>query len=138
MFSLLILPKKKRLIIYYNKFKIYNLIISNNSFLSTELLDRTNVVYMFKCTWGDCVSNENNTYIALSTATLSRRLIMHLNDSSIITLHLKTHSLPKSTFRKILVENTTIKGRNYNLRLQILEALHIIIIIMSCHRHGYP
>ena len=33
---------------------------------------------------------------------------MHLNDSSSIGLHLKTHSIPKSKFRKILVENITI------------------------------
>ena len=35
--------KKVRLIIYYNKFKISNLIISNNSSPSTELLDWTNI-----------------------------------------------------------------------------------------------
>ena len=51
---------KIRLIIYYNKFKTSNLIISNNSFPSTELLDMKNVVYMFKCSFG------------LTTTTLSR------------------------------------------------------------------
>ena len=51
---------------------------------------------------------------------------MHLNDSSSIALHLKTHSIPKSKFRKILVENTTIIAHEIDkLRLQILEALHI-------------
>ena len=51
---------------------------------------------------------------------------MHLNDSSSIALHLKTHSIPKSKFRKILVENTTIIALEINkLRLQILETLHI-------------
>ena len=49
MFSLPILLKKIRIIIYYNKFKTSNLIISNNSSSPTELLDRINVVYMFKC-----------------------------------------------------------------------------------------
>ena len=33
---------------------------------------------------------------------------MHLNDSSSITLHLKSHSLPKSKFRKIQIEDTAI------------------------------
>ena len=51
--------KKIRLIIYYKKLKTSNLIISNNSSPSTELLDSTNIVYMFKCTFGDCVSNVN-------------------------------------------------------------------------------
>ena len=40
--------KKIRLIIYYNKFKTSNIIISNNSSASTKLLDWTNV-YMLKC-----------------------------------------------------------------------------------------
>ena len=59
--------KKIRLIIYYNKFKTSNLIISNNSSPSTEFLDGTNIVYMFKCLLEDCVSNENNMYVGLTT-----------------------------------------------------------------------
>ena len=52
--------------------------------------------------------------------------LMHLNDSSSITLHLKTYSLPKSNFWKILVENSTIIEHRINkLKLQILEDLHI-------------
>ena len=51
---------------------------------------------------------------------------MHLNDSSSIALNLKTYSFPKSKFRKILLENTTIIAHEMNkLRLQILEALQI-------------
>ena len=77
---------------------------------------------MFRCALGE----ENNKYIGLTTTTLSRRLTMHLNDSGSIFLHLKSQSLPKSKFRKILVENTTII--TYEIikpRLQIVEALHI-------------
>ena len=51
---------------------------------------------------------------------------MHRNDSSSIALYLKTHSIPKSKFPKILVENTTIIAHEINrLQLQILEALHV-------------
>ena len=51
---------------------------------------------------------------------------MHLNDSSSIALHLKTHSISKSKFQKILVENTTIIAHKIGkLKLQILDALHI-------------
>ena len=51
---------------------------------------------------------------------------MHLNDSSFIDLDLKTHSIPKSKFRKILVENTAIIAHEIDkLQLQILEALLI-------------
>ena len=127
MSSRLTLPKKVRLILHYNKFKTSNVIISNNTSPSTELLARTNVVYMFKCPLWDRVPKENNAYDGLTTTTLSRRLTMHLNDSSSIALHLKTDSIPKSEFRKFIVENTTIIAHEINkLRLQILEALPII------------
>ena len=69
---------------------------------------------MFKCPLGDCVSNENNTYVGLTTTTLSRKFTMHLNDSSSIALHLKTHSIPKSKFQNILVENTTLIAHKIN------------------------
>ena len=64
---------------------------------------------MFKCLLGDCVSKENSAYTGFPSTTLSRRLTMHLNSSS-KALHLKTHSIPKSKFRQILDENTTIIG----------------------------
>ena len=51
---------------------------------------------------------------------------MHFNDSSSIALHLNNHSIPKSKFWKISVENTTIITHKIDkLQLQILEALHI-------------
>ena len=86
----------------------------------------TNVVYMFKCPLGDCVSKENNTYVGLTTTALSRRLTVHLNDSSSIVFHLKIYFIPKSKFRKMLVENTTMIAHKINkLQLQILKALHV-------------
>ena len=103
-----------------------NLVISNNTSLSTELLERTNVVYIFKCPLEDYVSKENSAYVGLTTTTLSRPLTMHLNNSSSMALHLKSHSIPKSKFLKISDENTPIIAHKIDkLRLQILEALHI-------------
>ena len=81
---------------------------------------------MFKCPLADCVPKENRVYVGLTTTSLSRQLTMHLNDSSSIALHLKTHSIPKSMFQKILIENITIiSNKIYKLGLQIIEALHI-------------
>ena len=57
---------------------------------------------------------ENNTDVGLTMTTLPRRLMMHLNDSSSIAVHLKTHSIPKSKFQKILVENNTIIAHKIN------------------------
>ena len=49
---------------------------------------------------------------------------MHFNDFSSKALYLKTHSIPKSKFRKILVENTAIIAHEINkIWLQILEVL---------------
>ena len=107
-------PKKFRNIIYCNKFKTSNLIIYNNSSLSTDILNGINIVYMFKCPLGDCVTNENNTYVGLTSTTLSKQLNMHLNYSSSRAWLLKTHSIPKSKFGKILEENTTIIAHEIN------------------------
>ena len=89
--SLLIILKKGY-IIYYIKFKTSNLIISNNSSHSNELVGRTNAVYMFKCHFGRNAFNENNTYVGLTSTTLARRFTMHLNDSSSLALHHKSPS----------------------------------------------
>ena len=50
----------------------------------------------------------HNAYVGLTATTLSTLPTMHLNGSRSIALHLKIYSIPKSKFRKILVENTTI------------------------------
>ena len=81
---------------------------------------------MFKCPLGECVSIENNSYVRWSYHYNTFKTAFHLNDSSFTALHLKTSSIPKSEFRKIVVENTSIIAYEVNkLRLQILEALHI-------------
>ena len=56
----------------------------------------------------------------------SRRLTMHLSDTSSIAQHLKKHSCPTTQLRKILTDNTTIlEHQNNKQKLQILEALYI-------------
>ena len=88
MFSLRILPKKKKRLIIYYKLKTSNLIISNNSSLSLNFLIGRKSYICSDVPW-ETVANENNTYVDLTTTTLSRRLTMHLNDSSSIVLHLE-------------------------------------------------
>ena len=90
------------------------------------VLQKTNVIYKFKCPLGDCISDNNNIYVGLTSTTLSRRLTMHLSDTSSIAQHLKEHSCPTAQLRKILTDNTTIlEHQNNKQKLQILEALHI-------------
>ena len=63
-------------------------------------------------------------YVGLTSTTLSKRLTMHLSDTSSIAQHLKKHSSPTTELRKILTENT-IEHQNNKQKQQILEALHI-------------
>ena len=100
--------KKIKLAIYYNKFKTSNLVIRNNSSPSIRVLQKTNVIYKFKCSLGDCISDNNNIYFGLTSTILSRRLTMHLSDTSSIAQHLKKHSCPTTQLRKFLTDNTKI------------------------------
>ena len=73
-----------------------------------------------------CISENINIYVGLTSTTLSRRLTMHLSDTSSIAQHLKKHSCPTTELQKILIENTTIlEQQNKKQKLQIFEALHI-------------
>ena len=55
--------KKQKLIIYYYKFKTSNLVISNNSSPSIGVLQKTNIVYQFKYSLGDCIAENNCIYV---------------------------------------------------------------------------
>ena len=119
--------KKIKLIIYY-KFKTSNLVIRNNSSPSIGVMQKTNVIYKFKCPLGDCISDNNNIYVGLTSTTLLRRLTMHLSDTSSIAEHLKKHSCPTTQLRKILTNNTTIlEHQNNKQKLQILK---------TCNQHS--
>lgn len=94
-------PSKEKKIMYYTNFNKTNFIIRNN-YLPT-LPKKVNVGH--------------------STITLSRRLTLHMNDSSSIAEHLQKHSCPHSQFRIILVDNTRILHHERNRqKLQFIEA----------------
>ena len=54
--------KNIKLIIYYNKFETCNLVINNNSSPLIGVLQKTNIIYQFKCPLGDCISENYNMY----------------------------------------------------------------------------
>ena len=81
--------KRIKLLIYFDKFKTSNFVIKNNSTFSIGILHKTYVIYQFKCPLGDCISENNNIYISLTSTTLSRRLAMHLSDTNSIAHHFK-------------------------------------------------
>ena len=120
------------------KFKTSNLVIRNNSTPLIGVLQKTNVIYKFKCPLGDCISDNNNIYVGLTSTTLSKRLTMHLSDTSSIAQHLKKHSCPTTQLRKLLIDNTTIlEHQNNKQKLQILEALHIRNIQPTLNRINF-
>ena len=111
-------PNKIIKLIYYNKFKTSNLVIKNNSSTTIGILQKTNIIYQFKWPLGDCISENDNTYVGLTSTTLSRRLTMHLSDTSSMAQHLKKHSCPTTELQKILTEfatvfNIKITSKNY-------------------------
>ena len=81
--------KKKKIIIYYNKFKTSNLVIKNNSAPSIGVLHKKKVIYQFKCPLGECISENNNIYVSLTSTNQSRWLTMNLSDTISMTQHLK-------------------------------------------------
>ena len=101
--------KKIKLIIYHNKFKTSNLVIRNNSSPSIGVLQKTSIICHFKCPLGDCISDNSNIYVGLTTTTLSRRLTMHLSDTSSIAQHLKKTFMPNN-------RTTENSHRQHNIR----------------------
>ena len=56
---------------------------------------------------------------------------MQLNGSSSIALHLKTRSIPKSQFRNILVEHTTIIAHEINKLRQFGKNLETTLLFID-------
>ena len=54
-------PNKKVKLIFYNKFKTSNLVTNSNFSPSVGVLQKTNIIYQFKCPLG-----ENNIYSGLT------------------------------------------------------------------------
>ena len=113
-----------KLNIYYKNSKTSNLLIKNSPDLQKGELQRTCVIYEYKCPEGDCELQPSQSYIGVTVTSLSRRLTMHLAAGGTL-VHAKNNHKTQLT-RKQLVENTKVlfhlKDRN---RLEILEAILI-------------
>ena len=84
-----------KLIVCYRKFNTTDLAIYNNFSPSTSYLSTTNVVHQFEYPVEECLLNKVIPTPAWQQ-WLSKRLTLHLSDTSSISQHLKTHcaSLP--------------------------------------------
>ena len=72
------------------------------------VLQKINVIYQFKCILRDCISENNNIHVGLTSTTLSRQLTMHLSDTSLIAQHLKKTFLHENW----VLENSYRKHNN--------------------------
>ena len=114
---------KLKLITYYQSTTTSTLIMKNNQTPPPPQLQRTNLIYEYKCPIGKC-ERQNNSYIGLTTTTLSRRLTMHLQHGG--PKHHAQHQHNTQLTRDILVQNTTVIATNTDSnRLHIMEALLI-------------
>ena len=57
---------------------------------------------MIKSPLGDCIYENNNIYISLTSTNQSRRLTMHLYDTNSIAQHLNNIPAQKLSFGKFL------------------------------------
>ena len=115
---------KLRLTIYYKSPKVSSLVMNNNISKDHAMLKMTNVVYEFKCPFGECARQPNSSYIGHTTTTLSRRITMHLQEGApkhhVLTKHKTTLQ------RHTIVDNTRVLVKNSNKRkLKVLEAVYI-------------
>ena len=114
---------KIKLIIYYRSRRASNLVMKNNEHEEGKL-KATNVIYAFKCTYGDCEPRPDAMYIGHTTTSLSRRLTCHLQSGAPLQ-HMKDEHRRNLT-RTDLTKNTTILARESNRKkLQITEAVLI-------------
>ena len=77
------------------------------------VLQKTNIIYQFKCPSGDCITENNNIYVGLNSTTLSKRLTMHLSDTSSIAQHLKNIHAQKQNYGKLLPKTQ----QYYNIKI---------------------
>ena len=94
-----------QLVPYYKSNTITSLIIKNNQCPPTPTLKKTNLIYKFTCTHGDC-KHQNNSNIGLTTTSLSRRLTMHLSSGATKQHTFDTHKIKLD--RATIVQNTSI------------------------------
>ena len=114
---------KLQLLIYYRNKKTSNLVMMNN-LIKEPLLKSTDVVYVYKCPFGDCKLRKNASYIGQTSTTLSSRLTCHLQSGAPQNHTETVHGRRLS--RRNLVENTTILARQPDhRRLVIMEAFYI-------------
>ena len=120
---------KLQLIIYYKSTKTKNLIMKNNLTPKVRDLARTNLIYDFHCTEGECahLNRSEVGYSGHTRCTLSKRLTFHLQEGAIKKHFIEVHG--RKPTRKEIVQMT--KARYYVNDFQRLETLEALIILQE-------
>ena len=115
---------KLEVVVYCQSRRASNLVMKNNEYEQGKL-KATNVVYAFKCTYGDCEPCPDAVYIGHTTTSLSRRLTCHLQSGSPLQHMAEAHN--RKLRRADLTNNTTILAAHESNRrkLQITEVVLI-------------
>ena len=122
-----------QLVPYYKSNTITSLIIKNSQYPHSQ---KKTLIYKFSCTHGNC-EHQNNTYIGLTTTSLSRRLTMHLSSGAPKQHTFDTHKIKLD--RATIVQNTSIiRSESDPYRLSILEALYIKNYILPSTSKSLP
>ena len=93
--------------------------MKNNQSPPLPLMQQTNVVYEYKCNQDDCAHLPQNSYVGLTTTSLSRRITMHLRNGA-PKLHAEAshphpeHPNVRSLTREMMVNNTKVIRRKNN------------------------
>ena len=111
-------------LVYYKTKKVSDFLIKNNlSSANSDPLSRHDVVYEYKCTYGECVSL-NHSYIGYTRMCLRDRMYYHRYNGSIFKHFHEVHGCrpPKDH----IYDNTKILYQVANREhIAIVEALHI-------------
>ena len=102
--------------------------MKNNLTPKIRDLARTNLIYDFLCSMGECShlqKRSDRAYSGLTTCTLSRRLTLHLQNGAIKQHCIEKHG--RKPTRSEIVEMT--KARYYENDIQRLETLEALIIL---------
>ena len=115
-----------QLVIYYKSSKTRNLIMRNNLTPKVRDLAKTHLIYDFDCNEGECthLPIQKRRYSGLTTCTLSRRLLLHIQNGAIKKHFEEKHG--RNITRQEIVDGT--KARYYERELRRLEILESLII----------
>ena len=113
--------KRIDFIIYYKNRRTLDLVMRNNPLRDVSPMTMSNVVYLYRCPYGEC----GLRYIGKTTTRLTRRLTCHLQAGAPRNHHLEAHN--SRLTRTELEEGTSIlEIAGDRRRLAILEALSIL------------